>query len=184
MANAQAAAGVAGRYASALFDLALEMNALEAVEADLALFSEALTASNDLRRLTKSPVFSRDEQESAVAAVAEKLGVGALVKNFLGVLCANRRLFAIEGVIRAFAELAADHRGEVRAEAVTAQALDEERLARLKTEIEAAVGRAVRLETRVDENLLGGVIVKIGSRMIDNSLRTKLNAMKTAMKGA
>lgn len=184
MSAARSSHGVAGRYASALFELARDGGALEQVEGDLEALSRALEGSEDFRRLTKSPVFSKDDKEKAVAALADRMQASALTKNFLGVLARNRRLFALDDVIEAFRALAADHRGEVRAEATTAVPLDDERIQRLKTEIEAAVGRAVRLDAKVDENLLGGVVVKIGSKMIDSSLRTKLQRLKSAMKGA
>lgn len=177
-------AGIAGRYASALFDLALEESGLEAVETDLATLKAAIDGSTDLQRALKSPLVSRDALGAAMAAILEKAGVGTLTRNFVGLLARNRRLFALRDVITAFTAMLADHRGEVRAEARAAVALDEDQIRRLRTEIEAAVGKAVKLETRVDPDLLGGLVVKVGSRMIDSSLRTKLNRLRTAMKEA
>jgi len=176
--------GVAGRYASALFDLAKDAGGLDRTEADLQTLKGAIDASADLRRAIRSPVIDKAARGRAIAAIAERLGLSDLVRNFLGVLTRNARLFALPHVIPVFSDLLAEHRGEARALATTAVALDAERIQRLKTEIEAAVGRAVRLETAVDESLLGGLVVKVGSTMIDSSLKTKLQRMKTAMKGA
>ena len=184
MSSSRSSAGVAGRYASALFDLARDEGLLYIVEGDLAAIAKALATSADLRRLIKSPVFSADDQGKALGALAEKFEFNPLTRNVLGVLAKNRRLFALDAVIEIYGDLVAEYKGETKAEAITAVPLDAERTQRLKTEIEAAVGRAVRLETKTDPALLGGLVVKVGSRMIDSSLRTKLQRMQTAMKGA
>lgn len=174
--------GVAGRYASALFDLAEEANQVRQVEKDLIALQSLLSGSADLKRMVRSPVFSSDEQGRAIAAVAEKAGLAPLVVNFLKVLARNRRLFAVGDMIRTFLALAARQRGEVNAEVASAHPLTDEQLATLKDTLRATAGKDVQLITRVDATLLGGLIVKMGSRMIDSSLRTKLTSLKTAMK--
>jgi len=174
--------GVAGRYASALFDLAEEANQVRQVEKDLISLQSLLNESADLKRMVRSPVFSSDEQGRAIAAVAEKAGLAPLVVNFLKVLARNRRLFALNEMIRTFLALAARQRGEVNAEVSSAHPLSDEQLAALKETLRASAGKDVNILTKVDPTLLGGLIVKMGSRMIDSSLRTKLNSLKTAMK--
>lgn len=176
--------GVAGRYASALFDLAREAGAIEAIEADLSALGDLITTSDDFASFIKSPVYGRDDQMSAIGALVQKAGFNPLTANFLKLVASNRRLFALPDAIRAFAALAASDRGEVSAEAVTAAALSDEQTKALRLEIERKVGRSVNLETRVDPDLLGGLIVKIGSKMIDASLKTKLTRLKTVMKEA
>ena len=173
---------VAGRYASALFDLAEEANQVRQVEKDLTALQGLLDESADLKRMVRSPVFSSDDQGRAIAAVAEKAGLAPLVVNFLKVLARNRRLFAVRDMIRTFLTLAARQRGEVNAEVASAHALSDEQLAALKETLRASAGKDVNIITKVDPTLLGGLIVKMGSRMIDSSLRTKLTSLKTAMK--
>jgi F-type H+-transporting ATPase subunit delta len=174
--------GVAGRYASALFDLAEEANQVRQVEKDLIALQGLLDESTDLKRMVRSPVFSSDDQGRAIAAVAEKAGLAPLVVNFLKVLARNRRLFAVRDMIRTFLSLAARQRGEVNAEVASAHPLSDEQLAALKETLRASAGKDVNILTKVDPTLLGGLIVKMGSRMIDSSLRTKLTSLKTAMK--
>lgn len=183
-ASSAPVSGAAGRYASALFELAQESNAIDTVEGELATLQSAIDGSAELRGFFKSPVYGRDEQLSAVAALASKAGFGALVSNFLKLIAQNRRLSALEDMIRAFRALAADHRGEVSAEAATAAPMSDDQIKALRLEIERMVGKAVNLETRVDPDLLGGLVVKIGSKMVDASLKTKLNRLKTVMKKA
>lgn len=174
--------GVAGRYASALFDLAEEANQVRQVEKDLIALQGLLDGSADLKRMVRSPVFSSDEQSRSIAAVAEKAGLAPLVVNFLKVLARNRRLFAVSEMIRTFLALAARQRGEVNAEVASAHPLSDEQLAALKDTLRASAGKDVQLITKVEPTLLGGLIVKMGSRMIDSSLRTKLTSLKTVMK--
>ncbi|MFN3743225.1 MAG: F0F1 ATP synthase subunit delta [Hyphomicrobiaceae bacterium] len=176
------AGGVAGRYASALFDLAEEANQVRQIEKDLIALQGLLGESADLKRMVRSPVFSSDEQGRAIAAVAERAGFVPLVVNFLRVLARNRRLFALSDMIRTFLALAARQRGEVNAEVASAHPLTEDQLAALKETLRASAGKDIQLITKVDPTLLGGLIVKMGSRMIDSSLRTKLTSLKTAMK--
>lgn len=175
-------ASVAGRYASALFDLAGEQNALVAVETDLTGMQTMLDGSGDLRRLVLSPVFSAEEQSRAVSAVLEKIGAHKLTVNFFKLLAANRRLFAAGDMIKAFRALAARSRGEMQADVTSAVALNESQLGALKDTLRAKLGKDVKINAKVDPSLLGGLVVKVGSRMIDSSLKTKLQSLKTRMK--
>ena len=177
-------AGVAGRYAAALFDLAKEAGAVGAVESELKSLSSLIDASADLREFLKSPVYEREDQFRVASALAERAGFSQLTANFLKLLARNGRLFALPVVIKAFLAMAAADRGEVAAEAITAAPMNDEQTRALRHEIEAMAGKAVNLETRVDPELLGGLVVKIGSRMIDASLNTKLHRLKTVMKEA
>ena len=178
----QTASGVAGRYATALFELALEGNALEQVAVDLTRFNEALDAVQDLARLVKSPVFTADEQGKALGAILEQLKIEGLTRNFLLLVAKNRRLFATPDLIRAFRAMLARHRGETAASVTAAVKLSEGQIAALKQALRAALGKEVMLEEKVDPSLLGGLVVKVGSRMVDTSLKTRLNSLKVAMK--
>lgn len=177
-------ATVAGRYAAALFDLANDDNKLAEVEADLAKMQAMLDESSDLRQLVGSPLYSTEEQTRAISVVAGKAGVGGLTVNFLKLIASNRRLAAVADMIANFRKLAAKARGEVVAEVTSAVALSDAHIADLKAALKASVGKDVQLATRVDPALLGGLVVKIGSRMIDSSLKTKLANMRVALKGA
>lgn len=174
--------GMAGRYASALFDLATEAGQVDQVQADLARFKALLDGSDDLKRLVKSPVFSAEDQAKAVAAILDKAGIGGLAGNLIKVVASNRRLFAIEGVIRGFGALVAKSRGEITAEVTVAEALSATHSKTLSAALKDVLGKEPRIEVKVDPAILGGLIVKVGSRMIDTSLRTKLNSIRTAMK--
>jgi len=176
--------GISGRYATALFDLALEQSQLEPVAADLSALGNMIDESDDLRRLVRSPVIRRRDQIAALDALLERAEANALTRRFVGLVASNRRLFALPDIVRDFARLAAQHRGEVAGEVISAHPLSDEQLQALKTQLTAAVGSEVQLESKVDSALLGGLVVKIGSRMIDGSLRTKLQNLKFAMKGA
>jgi F-type H+-transporting ATPase subunit delta len=173
---------VAGRYANALFELALDAKSLPAAEADLGRFGSMIEASPDLQRLVKSPVFSADEQLRAISAILAKAEIGGLVGNLIRVVAGNRRLFAMPDIIRAFRRIVARHRGEVAAEVTSAEPLSDRHVAALKEALKASLGKDVTLDSKVDPALIGGLIVKVGSRMIDGSLRTKLNSLKLAMK--
>jgi F-type H+-transporting ATPase subunit delta len=177
-------AGVAGRYASALFELANEQNRLDEVDADLGKFQSMLDASGDLKRLVNSPAFAAEDQQRALKAVMDWASIGATTGNFLGVVARNRRLFAAEDMIKTFRGLLARHRGEVAAEVKSAIALTDEQLAALKARLKSTFGKDVRIDARVDPSLLGGLVVKIGSRMFDSSLRTKLSNLKVVLKGS
>lgn len=178
----QTVSGVAGRYATALFELGLEANALDKILNDLNSFHEAMDAAEDLQRLVKSPVFTPDEQLRAISAVLEEIKIDGLTANFLKLVAKNRRLFATPDMIKAFRTLLAHHRGQASAEVITATKLEDGQVRALQQALNAALGKDVELDQRVDPALLGGLVVKIGSRMIDTSLRTKLNSLKVAMK--
>ncbi len=180
--TSQRVSGVAERYASSLFELAVETNAIDQIAGDLDRFQAMLDESEDLRRLVASPVFSSDEQKAAVTAIAEKAALGPVVSNFLKVVAGNRRLFALPGMIRAFRDIAAAHRGEVVAEVTSAHALTVAQDKELKTALKGVTGKDVTINVTVDPSLLGGLIVKVGSRQIDTSLRTKLSTLKLALK--
>jgi F-type H+-transporting ATPase subunit delta len=179
----QTVSGVPGRYASALFNLASDEKSTAEVGAKLALFQAAINASDDLKRLVRSPVFSADDQIAALGAVGAKLGIDGTALNFLKLVAKNRRLFALPEMIKAYATLLAASRGEIAGEVASAQPLTDSQLEDLKAALKSALGRDVELSTRVDASILGGLIVKVGSRMMDNSLKTKLQNLKIAMKG-
>jgi F-type H+-transporting ATPase subunit delta len=174
---------LAGRYAVALFELARDQDALDVVAGDLGNLRTLLGESADLRRLVDSPVLSREEQGRAITALAERVGFAPLTKQFLGLLAHKRRLFALPEIIAAYQAMLGEHKGEVSAEVASAVALSDEQLAAVKEQLSKAVGRTVTLETAVDPGLLGGLVVRVGSRMLDASLRTKLQRLETAMRG-
>ena len=176
--------GIAGRYANALFDLARDQSALDAVAEDLASLGRMLADSPDLQQLVRSPVLQRTAQAGALGAVMEQAQMSPLTRKFIGLVVQNRRLFSLPDIVRGFAQHMAHHRGEIAGEVVSAHPLSDGQLASLTAQLKAAVGSNVTLETKVDASLLGGLVVKIGSRMIDSSLRTKLQNLKFAMKGA
>lgn len=175
--------GLSGRYARALFDLANESKALDAVEKDLAALSTMLDESADLGTLVASPIYGRAEQSAAIAAIADAAKLNDLTTKFLGVLAANRRLNILSSVITDFGRFMSHHRGEVTAEVTSAYDLTGEQLKELKKKLKASVGRDVAIDAVVDENLLGGLVVKVGSLMVDSSLKTKLDNLAIAMKG-
>lgn len=168
----------------ALFELAREQDALDAVAGDLGSFRELLEASADLRRLIHSPVLSREEQRRAITAVAAKGGAHDLTRRFLGLLAEKRRLFALPDVIDAYEAMLAAHRGEIKAEVISAVALTDEQRQTVERQLAEAAGQQVKIVTAVEPGLLGGLIIRIGSRMIDASLRSKLHQLELAMKGA
>jgi F-type H+-transporting ATPase subunit delta len=174
--------GVAGRYASALFDLAKEAGSLDKTAAELAAFQAMLNQSADLTRLVRSPVFAAEDQTRALGAVLGKAGISGLTANFLGLLAKNRRLFAVSDIMKGYRTLLARHKGEVTADVTSASPLSEAQLTSLRATLKASLGKDVSVHTRVEPALLGGLIVKVGSRMIDSSIRTKLNSLKNAMK--
>lgn len=174
--------GVAGRYATALFDLAREGNDLEKVEADVLALEDALAVSPEFREVLASPVHSRDEHARVIAAIADKLGHGVVVKNTLGLIAQNRRLFILPELIAQMKALIADERGEVTAEVTTAKPLSDEQANALKETLKASVGKDVKLDVTVDESLIGGLVVRVGSRMIDTSIRSKLAQLQNVMK--
>jgi len=177
--------GMAGRYARALFELALEGRSVDAVKADLDKFDGMVAANPDLHRLVRSPVFGAEEQGRALAAVLAKAGIGGLASNFLLYVTSNRRLFAVGDMIRDFRKLVARWKGEVGAEVTAAETLSSAHLDALKSALKTVTGgKEIDLNVKIDRAIIGGLVVKLGSRMVDSSLRTKLNAIKHAMKEA
>ncbi|MEA3080351.1 MAG: F-type H+-transporting ATPase subunit delta [Sphingomonadales bacterium] len=176
-------ASLAGRYASALFDLARDQRQIESVGNSLDALGQALLDSGDFADLVSSPLVSRDEAGKAFAALAPQLGLDAITANFLGVLARNGRKNQLRSVIRAFRRLAAEHRGEVTADVTTARPLGDDQIAALKQQLRTRAGRDVAIDASVDPTILGGIVVKLGSQQIDASIRTKLNRLAQAMKG-
>ncbi len=176
-------ASLSGRYAVALFDLARDGNSLDTVAESLAALKAATAESADFKGLINSPVLSREVAAKAVAAVAASMGLDPLTTRFLGVLAQNRRLAQLPAVIRAYETLLSNHKGEARAEVTSAHPLDTTQIAALQKSLRARVGRDVSLDAKVDPSILGGLVVRIGSQMIDSSIRTRLNTLAQAMKG-
>jgi F-type H+-transporting ATPase subunit delta len=174
--------GMAGRYATALFELALDNNAVDAVKADLGRFDALVGESADLARLVRSPVFGADEQTKALTAVLDKAAIGGLTAQFLKLVVAKRRLFAVREMIRAYRAMVARHHGEVTAQVTVAETLSELHRAAITDALKSVTGKDVGLDVKVDPAIIGGLVVKLGSRMVDSSLRTKLNSIKHAMK--
>jgi F-type H+-transporting ATPase subunit delta len=175
--------GLAGRYVAALFDLADEQKALDQVAGDLTGLRTAIEGSPELRRLMRSPLYGRDQQVKAMDAVLAKSGVADLTRKFVLVVAQNRRLFALSGMIDAFLAELARRRGEVTAKVTVARPLTAAQTQRLEETLRASVGGKVRIDTKIDESLIGGLIVQVGSRMVDGSLKTKLQKLQNAMKG-
>lgn len=175
--------GLAGRYALALLDLADEDKSLDAVAGDLRALRKMIGDSEDLRRVLRSPMFSREQQATALAAILEKTGQGETTRRFAQVLARNRRLFALPQIIDAYLSELARRRGEVTAQVTSAVALSEAQRQALIDSLKSSVGGKVQVDVTVDDSLIGGLIVKVGSRMIDNSLRSKLQRLQLAMKG-
>jgi len=183
VASGSAEGGLAGRYANALFELAQDHKVVDAVSADLASLRRALETSPDLARLVRSPVFSAADHAKALNAILDKMGAQALTTKFILLLAQKRRLFILIQVITAFESLLAKSRGETEAEVTAARALNDSEIAELKSVLKSKLGKEPRLHSKIDPTLLGGLIVKVGSRMIDSSLRTKLDGLRAAMKG-
>ena len=176
---------MAGRYGNALFELARDSKAVDAVKADLERFDALIADNPDLNRMVRSPVFGADEQLRALAAILDKAGIKGLAANFLRVITTNRRLFAVRDMIRAYRVLAARQKGEVTAEVTVAEPLSDKNIGALKDALKSVTGgKDIDFDMNVDPAIIGGLIVKVGSRMVDSSLRTKLNAIKFAMKEA
>jgi F-type H+-transporting ATPase subunit delta len=174
--------GMAGRYATALFELALDNKAVDAVKADLDRFEALIGESADLLRLVRSPVFAADAQGKALGAVLDKAGISGLTAQFLKVVTANRRLFAVRDIIKVYRALVARHHGEVTAQVTVAEPLSDAHRAAITDALKSVTGKDVGLDVKVDPAIIGGLVVKLGSRMVDSSLRTKLNSIKHAMK--
>ena len=174
--------GISGRYATALFDLAKEEKTLPRLEKDVATLSEAIAASEDLTKLISSPVYTRVEMQAAVTAVASKIGLGDKLTNTLALMAQNRRLFVVPQLISGLRALIAEHKGEVTAEVVSAKALTKTQADKLAKALKAQIGKDVNVDATVDESLIGGMIVKVGSKMIDTSVKSKLAALQNTMK--
>ena len=177
--------GMAGRYATALFELALDNKAVDAIKVDLDRFDALIADSPDLNRLVRSPIYDADVQLKALSAILDKTGIGGLAANFLRVITTNRRLFAVRDMIRAYRSLVARHKGEVTAQVTVAEKLNDTSFDALKSALKSVTGgKDIDLDVRIDPAIIGGLVVKVGSRMVDSSLRTKLNSIKLAMKEA
>ena len=179
-----AGSGLEGRYASALFDLADEQKALDQVAGELSALKGVIAESEDLRRFIRSPLYGRDEQSKAMAAILDKASAGELTQRFVMVVVHNRRLFALPRMIDAFLAELAHRRGEVTAQVVAAYDLSDTQKDALLTSLRKAIGSKVQMDLRIDQGLIGGLVIKIGSRMIDTSLRSKLQRLELAMKGS
>jgi F-type H+-transporting ATPase subunit delta len=183
-AEDQSVSGVSGRYATALFDLAREERSIDTIKAELNTLDQWIVENADLARLVRSPVFTADAQAKALSAILAKAGIGGTTAKFLNVLTANRRLFVVRDVIRAFNALVARFKGEAVADVTVAETLSTKNLDALKAALKTVTGKDVALNVKVDPSIIGGLVVKLGSRMVDSSLRTKLNSIKHAMKEA
>ncbi len=183
MATTSGVSELAGRYAAALFNLADESKQLDDVAADFRQLEEMLVGNADLSRLTSSPVISRNEQMNAMSALLTKVGVSSLTMRFIGVLSQNRRLFSLPQIITAFNSQLSQHRGEVTVEITSARELSGPQRSAVEEAIRSAIGGKVAMQERIDPGLIGGLVVKVGSRMVDSSLRTKLQRLNLAMKG-
>ena len=183
MASEKAEGGLAGRYANAVFELAQDQKAVDAVSGDLAGLRRAIETSPDLARLVRSPVFSAEDHAKALKAILEKMGAHPLTTKFVLLLAQKRRLFVLNQIIAAYERLVAKSRGETEAEVISARHLNDDEVAELKSVLKSKLGKEPRLHSKIDPTLLGGLVVKVGSRMIDSSLRTKLDGLRSAMKG-
>ncbi|MEO0904180.1 MAG: F0F1 ATP synthase subunit delta [Pseudomonadota bacterium] len=174
--------GIAARYATAVFDLAKEGKAIKALESDVATLESAMAESADLRTLLTSPLYSREEQSGAISAVAKKMKLSDTASNVLALLASKRRLFVLPQLLAVLQDMLSDERGEVTAEVTTAKALTKAQADKLAKTLKAQVGKSVTIKETVDESIIGGLIVKVGSKMIDTSIASKLNALQNTMK--
>ncbi|MEO1776223.1 MAG: F0F1 ATP synthase subunit delta [Pseudomonadota bacterium] len=177
-------AGVAERYATALFDLALQRNAIESVETDVNALASAIDDSDDLKTMLESPLFSREAQGKAIAALGQAMGLGVLTANTLAVMAAKRRLFVTRDMLTLFRRRVAEYRGEITAEVVAARPLSDQQQGALAERLKTATGRDVKLDITVDDSIIGGLVVRVGSRMIDTSIRSQLTRLQNTMKEA
>jgi len=179
---ASISSGIAKRYATAVFELANEMNALPELEANLDDIAAALDGSDDLKDLISSPIYAREAQENAIVAVAGQMGLMTVMQNVLALMAQKRRLFVLPAMVSQMRAQIAAHKGEVTADVTAAQALSDDQTAALAEQLKASVGKDVKVNVTVDESLIGGLVVKVGSKMIDSSIRSKLNSLQNAMK--
>ena len=181
--EARGVSGLAGRYATALFELADQEKALDQVAQDLRTLGGMIDESADLKRLIRSPVLSRDAQGAAMRSLLERAELSAMTRNFVGLVARNRRLFALPGMISGYLQLLAERRGEIRAEVTAAQEMSPAQVTAINDQLKRAVGSKVAVDIRVDPAIIGGLVVKVGSRMVDGSLRSKLQRLQLAMRG-
>ncbi len=179
---ASISSGVAKRYATAIFDLAKETNSLKSLEADIEALDGALSVSSDLRGLIASPVYTRDQVSGAITALAAKMKLSQTVTGALGLMAQKRRLFTLPQVLTALRALIADEKGEVTAEVTSAKPLSKAQETEIATTLKARIGKEIKLKLAVDESLIGGLVIKVGSQMIDSSIRAQLAALKNSMK--
>ena len=179
---ASISSGIAARYATAVFDLAQEENALPALEADLGTLEAAIADSADLSDLLTSPIYSRAEMQAGISAVGTAMGLGPILGNTLQLMASKRRLFVVPALATTLRDLIATHKGEVVAEVTSAKALTKTQSDKLAKSLAAAIGKDVKLNATVDEDIIGGLVVKVGSKMIDTSIRSKLNSLQNTMK--
>ena len=180
--SASISTGIAARYATAVFELAKEAGDLDALERDVDTLDDAITGSADLRDLIRSPIYTRDQQSGAVSALAQKMGLSGTFANTLKLMASKRRLFVLSQLLVVLREKIADEKGEVTAEVQSARALSDKQQSALVKTLKASVGKDVKMKLSVDESLIGGLIVKVGSKMIDTSIRSKLAALQNTMK--
>ncbi|MGR3495493.1 F0F1 ATP synthase subunit delta [Citreimonas sp.] len=180
--SASISSGIAARYAAAVFEIVRDEGALDTLESNLDDLSAALNESADLRDLLSSPVYARDQQRAAITAIADKMGLMTPLKNVLGLMATKRRLFVVPHMVTRLREMIAEEKGEVTADVTSATPLSNEQSAKLSETLKAKVGRDVKINATVDERLIGGLVVKVGSKMIDTSIRSKLNSLQNAMK--
>ena len=174
--------GIAARYATAVFDLAKETNSVKAIEADVEALDTALADSADFNALIQSPIYSRDEQGTAIAAIAAKMGLSETMINALALMASKRRLFVLPQLVATLRAAIAEDKGEVTADVISAKALTKAQADKLAKTLKASVGKDVNIKATVDESLIGGLVVKVGSKMIDSSIRSRLNALQNSMK--
>ncbi|SDC96927.1 ATP synthase F1 subcomplex delta subunit [Ruegeria marina] len=179
---ASISAGIAARYATAIFEIAKENKDLKGLETGINDLAAALGESADLRNLIASPLVSRAEQEAAITAIAKKMKLGAMLANSLGLMAQKRRLFVLPQLLKALKDALAEERGEVTADVTSAKALTKTQIEKLTKTLSERVGKSVTINATVDESLIGGLVVKVGSKMIDSSIRSKLNSLQNAMK--
>lgn len=179
---ASISAGIAARYATAIFDLARESDTIDSLQADVTALAAVLSDSADLRAMIASPILSRDDQGRAMAAIAERMGLSQTLRNALALMAGRRRLFLLPQLVRALQDRIAEHKGEVTAEVTSARPLTRAQSERLVQVLKANMGKDIRLNATVDETLIGGLVVKVGSKMIDTSIRSKLAALRNVMK--
>ncbi|TCO71715.1 F0F1 ATP synthase subunit delta [Rhodovulum euryhalinum] len=179
---ASISSGIAARYATALFEIAKEANAVAALEADVEIIDAVLTDSADFRALIASPIYTREAQSNAIATLAPKMGIGAMTANTMRLMASKRRLFALPQLVARLRALIAEHKGEISADVVSARPLSDAQKAKLAAALKANAGKDVKINATVDERLIGGLVVKLGSKMIDSSIRTRLSALQNTMK--